>query len=421
MASVYKPTYTRTIPQHAELVVVKGMKVYRWRGRGGKQVIGRPSVRGRCIVESFIWWIKYRDHLGEERLVKGYTDKGATEAKLASLVKQAAMIDAGLLPPEAARPKRTLDELLTAWSEHMADKGSSAAHVARQLNRGRAVAAGVRMIVGSSAIRPSDLTPVRVQRWIAEQCANSELRFGAAVASHYIGAIKAFTRWLVRIEKAEPLDHLSGLTRPADETDPRYLRRVLSPPDFATLIKTTKKSVASFAGLTGPERAMLYRFASTTGLRAEELSSLTPLHFELDLDPPIVTLEAKRSKRGTEDELPLLAAIVADLRKYIGRLGPNDRLWPDRRDFPSRAWWKRGAPMIAADLKAAGIPFKLEGRVYDFHALRSQFATDLERAGVPLSRAQKLLRHSSPTLTQKHYTRPENKEMAADLNRLGRK
>lgn len=46
-----------------------------------------------------------------------------------------------------------------------------------------------------------------------------------------------------------------------------------------------------------------------------------------------------------------------------------------------------------------------DGQVFDFHALRGQFITNLARAGVELQMAQKLARHSTPTLTANSYTK----------------
>ena len=42
--------------------------------------------------------------------------------------------------------------------------------------------------------------------------------------------------------------------------------------------------------------------------------------------------------------------------------------------------------------------------IFDFHALRGQFATSLARSGVTLAAARELMRHSTVELTAKHYT-----------------
>ena len=63
--------------------------------------------------------------------------------------------------------------------------------------------------------------------------------------------------------------------------------------------------------------------------------------------------------------------------------------------------------VLDRDLKAAGIPKRDDrGRIFDVHALRHTFGTQLSMAGVPLRTAQAALRHSSPVLTANIYTDP---------------
>ncbi|MBL4847631.1 MAG: tyrosine-type recombinase/integrase [Planctomycetes bacterium] len=72
------------------------------------------------------------------------------------------------------------------------------------------------------------------------------------------------------------------------------------------------------------------------------------------------------------------------------------------------------------DLVKAGIPYKTEEGVLDFHALRDGFATLLAREGVPLALAQKLMRHCSADLTSKVYTRLNLGDARGAVARLGR-
>ncbi|MHC4163103.1 MAG: tyrosine-type recombinase/integrase [Planctomycetota bacterium] len=60
------------------------------------------------------------------------------------------------------------------------------------------------------------------------------------------------------------------------------------------------------------------------------------------------------------------------------------------------------------------------GRVVDFHALRVTYATSLGRQGVPLQKAQKLMRHSDPKLTSNAYTRFELHDLHDAVARIGR-
>ena len=58
-----------------------------------------------------------------------------------------------------------------------------------------------------------------------------------------------------------------------------------------------RKTGRSVRGVCGRDRAVLYRLAVGTGFRAGELASLTPESFDLDADPPTVTILAAYSKR----------------------------------------------------------------------------------------------------------------------------
>jgi integrase len=75
--------------------------------------------------------------------------------------------------------------------------------------------------------------------------------------------------------------------------------------------------------------------------------------------------------------------------------------------------------MVRLDLEAAGIPYVDErGLVYDFHALRHQFISNLARAGVHPKEAQDLARHSTITLTMDHYTHLDLRDQLAALDKL---
>lgn len=63
-----------------------------------------------------------------------------------------------------------------------------------------------------------------------------------------------------------------------------------------------------------------------------------------------------------------------------------------------------GAELVRHDLARAGIPEKVDGKVYDFHALRGQLATDMARAGAAPQKTQKAMRHGDINLTTKFYT-----------------
>ncbi len=153
---------------------------------------------------------------------------------------------------------------------------------------------------------------------------------------------------------------------------------------------------------------MLYVVATYTGLRAQELASLVGASFDFSPSGGVVTVKAAYSKRRREDRRPLPITLAKVLQSWMTEksIGPGDHLWPGR-------WYERGAEMIRADLEAAGIAYKdADGHVYDFHALRHQYITDLYRSGAHPKTVQELARHSSVTLSLDRYTHAGAADMA---------
>src|SRR5262249_17028972 len=77
--------------------------------------------------------------------------------------------------------------------------------------------------------------------------------------------------------------------------------------------------------------------------------------------------------------------------------------------------------MLRGDLRAAGIPYAVEGPdgplFADFHALRHTYLTLLGRGGVDLRTAQELAGHSTPLLTAR-YTHRRMYDLAGAVEKL---
>ncbi|HVK19159.1 MAG TPA: tyrosine-type recombinase/integrase [Fimbriiglobus sp.] len=232
--------------------------------------------------------------------------------------------------------------------------------------------------------------------------------------NHYLAAIQQFTRWMAKTRRAgaDPLAEL----KPANaEADRRRERRVLSVDELRKIILAARGSRQTFRGLTGVDRAALYATAIGTGFRAEELSRLTPGHFDLTGAHPHVYLSAAETKNGKAVEQPLPPDVAAELRGYLdGR--------PERESIWSGTWFKRAADMLRIDLDAAGVPYIIEGRdgpLYaDLHALRHSFVALLDRSGASLREAMTLARHSDPKLTMRTYGRLRLADLGSAVGRL---
>jgi integrase len=150
-----------------------------------------------------------------------------------------------------------------------------------------------------------------------------------------------------------------------------------------------------------------------TGLRANELRSLTRASFDLDGDPPAVTVEAAYSKRRRQDTLALRPGLADALRSFLAAKMAMAQAFPIPTDR------HKAAAMFRADLEAAGIPFRDDaGLVADFHSLRHTFISNLARAGVHPKTAQTLARHSTITLTMDRYSHTLREQEAEALATL---
>lgn len=230
--------------------------------------------------------------------------------------------------------------------------------------------------------------------------------FSNATKNAYRAAWKSLTRWAHQKGRIAS-DPLADLAKWRTSGFRSFSRRALGGQEVAQLLATTKLSPPRY-GLSGPDRAMLYLVAIVTGFRWSELASLTPRSFRLDATPPAVELQAGRAKNRKVTTQPLTPELVADLSRWLAGRSRDRVCWS--------LGTEGGAAMLQADLVEAGIPIRDEhGAVADFHALRHTLGTWLAQRGVSVQAAQRIMRHSSPTVTAQYYTHLATADLAADL------
>jgi integrase len=238
---------------------------------------------------------------------------------------------------------------------------------------------------------------------------------GTQTSNYYLQAVGQFCRWMVRkgkIVKNPMLDSKPLNTK----IDRRHDRRNLEPDDLERLLDAVKDSPKVYCRLKSRDRHALYLTACGTGFRSQELAELTPESFDLDAEPPTVTLGARDTKNKRPVPQPHPPAVAALLRDYLRDRRAAAPVWPG-------AWWRKGARMLLKDLKAVGIPYAVkgpDGPLYaDFHSLRHTYITLLTRTGVGPKEAQSLARHSDIRLTMGRYTHADKKKLAEAVGKLG--
>jgi len=136
-------------------------------------------------------------------------------------------------------------------------------------------------------------------------------------------------------------------------------------------------------------------------------------------------------KRGGDDVLPLRADTAVELQTHLANKLPDAQAFtvPARtaemlRDdlaAARKAWIKEVKPreQRRERIKSDFLRFTDHaGRVFDFHALRGQFASSLAAGGVHPKVAQELLRHSTIGLTMDIYTHVPRGSLSAALDVL---
>ena len=250
-----------------------------------------------------------------------------------------------------------------------------------------------------------DLKPLAVQRAVA---AIREQGRSLRTCNAILRSVKTFAAWMEQEGRAREnaLRHLTGFNA---ETDRRLQRRNLSDDELPRLIAAAERGPVILR-MSGPDRAMAYRLAAGTGFRARELRNLTLESFDLDADPPTVTVTAAYTKRRRRDMQPIRRDLAERLRPWLTGKADGGPVLP----LPERT-----ADMLKVDLKAAGIPYADgAGRVVDFHALRHTFITSVVSGGATVKAAQELARHSTPTLTIGRYAHVGLHDLSAALDGL---
>ncbi len=350
------------------------------------------------------WYFAYIDAEGTRIERPGCSDKRSTEQMAAAAEAEVARIRAGLVDPKSigyrCHDARSLVGHLEDWHAFLIGKGSTTQHANLSRNRAKT------LIDNAKAERIQDLTVSRIQ---AALKAVRDTGVSLRSVHHYKRAIKGFSRWLWRDGRARE-DTLAHLTSPNPETDRRHVRRALSPEELSKLIHAAEQGPVVFR-LSGADRAMLYWLAMGTGFRAGELRSLTPESFDLDGEPPTVTVRAGFSKRRREDVLPIRPELATVLRPWLATKKPGQPVFGELT--------RNTADMLKVDLKAAKIPYRdVAKRVADFHALRHSYITLLALSGAPIKIVQSLARHSTPTLTLGVYSHVGLNDQAGALHAL---
>jgi integrase len=337
-----------------------------------------------------------------------------------------------IIRSERAASSKPLTDHVEDWKAALLAKGNTTEYASLSANRVK------RIVTECSLTTVADVSPSRVQTFLAglrQDRKNVKGRvhrgIGAASFNYYLRDARSFFRWMVRDGRAfeNPLAHLQGISA---GTDKRHERRALSVDELRLLLNTTAAGPDRY-GMSGAERAMIYRLAVETGLRSAELRSLTRASFHLEGSEPTVTIAAAYAKNRRHDTLPLKPETANTLaRHFSGKMPATPAFNLPRRDLvidmmtadltAARAAWIATASTQQERTEREDSTFLSyrdnADRYADFHALRHTFISNLAAGGVHPKTAQRLARHSTITLTMDRYTHLRREALAGALRTL---
>ncbi len=222
------------------------------------------------------------------------TSKTEAARKLVEIMAQAGA--------DGGRGRRDLAALPLAdhvaeWEQSILNGGKSAVHAALQRRRVETITDGLKWTKVRN-VDPADaarfIVNMRVKRGKNKRDWTPSIR----TCNGYRQALGQFLRWLAETNRG-PAFKLSALKLADDRRDRRRERRALEPDEARRLIAAaTADDAQDVQGLTGEQRARLYRISLETGIRPGELSRLTWPAFRLDGKAPSVTLAASITKSG---------------------------------------------------------------------------------------------------------------------------
>ena len=355
----------------------------------------------------------FHDHTGKHctRSTRT-TDKSAAKRIAAKWENASALRREGVIDP---RQEEMQNETQKSVELHLADYqakleagGSGERHVSRTLKMIRTIAAKGEFTAAAN------ISADGVNRFAAELKTKGR---SARTIQSYLTAIKSLTRWLVSNGKL-PSDPLATVKKPNPETDRRLERRMLRHDEWHWLRDATAAGEDRF-GMSGSERVLLYETAIQTGLRSNELRSLTRGRLYLTAEKPYITCKAGSTKNRKEARQYILSDLANRLRVHIATKAPKAPVFSLPADYEM-------AEMLRADLddarkawlhEARQDPEEFanreqsdflnvknhEGESLDFHAMRHTCGGWLAMTGAHPKSIQSVMRHSSITLTMDTY------------------
>jgi len=407
--------------------------------------MGSVYKHRRGETESRLYYYTVKIH-GRWREFAGFTDKGATNTRMADHQRRVERGEVGLADPFEAGKREALGKLVDIYIQRPDAADQAARHLVGE--RERLLLAFHEM--GSRTFQDLDIPKAEL---FFTKLQLGEVRPGrpthkggkpkprkpasAATVKGYKVTLKAFGRYLQRrgTWPSNPFDMLR--TKKLTAADRTRVNRALTPEQIDALVQAApqravqewRRSHPHASGehlealrIEGIYRGRIYLTLAYTGLRVGELSALTWGELDLTTGQEIAEIEARKQK-GRDDALvvlhPMLAEMLrrhrkerstAEVRAGRGPLRNDDRVF--RVSSSLLRWLKLDAEWAGIGLTDA------RGRSTTVHGIRAGFNTTLRRNSTDPALRMRLMRHKSADLGLGTYDKVEIAELRHELERL---
>lgn len=367
------------------------------------------------------WYVSYQDENGDRiRKTSGTSDKSTAMQVLTSLEIKAAQKKIGVYSDQAERALHNksipIADHIAAYSKYLLAGDADQPHVTDETRKLHRLARECPW---------EDLQSITIETmtdWLSHN-----RNYADSTRKSYARVARSFTAWAAQHGKtmADSLALLpSGSIRKKT-----FERRALTESEWQRLRGYLETSLVVWRKLNGVDRAILYELSLVTGLRISEIQSLKISSLNLLGNRPHLRLRSSDSKNNKGSEPFLTKLLASRLAGYIQGKPRNSSLFI-LTDIT------RIATILRADCEGARNAWiseaksdkerngriqsdflsdtNDEGDVLDFHCLRHTCGAWLALRGIHPKAIQRVMRHSTITLTLDTYGHlfPEQEEAA---------
>jgi integrase/recombinase XerD len=345
------------------------------------------------------WRFRFRDDRGVWRSHGGLVSKRLADDAHTKLKERWRMIKAGILEPatESAKELRAkpINDLIESYAAHKLKEGATAKSCETMRLRLKVVMAlGKIKTLGdiNTTTAVAALDAYKEERGAAERTVKGALTFIRMMLKHY--KISPDPTADVNLPKTTKLVHD---------------RRAATGQEIAMLRGAARRAGSSKGGWKPWDREALIVLTVATGMRRGDMIGMTVADIVLDGCEPRVIGRAASSKNREPFVQPLDTETAAWLRAWVGTRSKTALLFP-ALTAKSNTW-----AIIRRCCEAAGVPYKLDGKYLDFHALRHTYITGLGRNGTDVRTVMDLARHKNISTTQRYmHTNDELRRAAVE-------